>query len=68
LLKNGSVNTPVARQWLSSRDVMTATDTHTRIEELLEAVFSVWLVPSLYEYNECELSLAHRSSVLTAFS
>jgi hypothetical protein len=27
---------------------MAATDTHVEIEEMLEAVFSVWAVPRLY--------------------
>jgi hypothetical protein len=48
LLGNGSVNMQVARQWLSSRHVIAATDTHAAIEELLEAVFSVPSVPRLY--------------------
>jgi hypothetical protein len=47
LLGNGSVNMPVAMQWLSSRHVMTATHMHTTREELLEAVFSVRFVPRL---------------------
>jgi hypothetical protein len=48
--------TAVARQWLSRRHVMAATDTHVTIEELLEAVFSVRSVPRLY--NEDQLLLA----------
>jgi hypothetical protein len=36
---------------------MTATDTHATIEELLEAVFSVRSVPTLYIYNEDQLPL-----------
>jgi hypothetical protein len=51
----GSANKPVAWQWLSSRHVMAATDTHTRIGELLEAVFS--LRPVLRLYNEKQLPL-----------
>jgi hypothetical protein len=47
-------NTPVAKQRLNSRQVMAATDTHATIEELLEAVFSVWSVP--IQYNEDQLS------------
>jgi hypothetical protein len=39
LLWNGFVNTPVARQWLSSGHMVAATDTHATREELLEAVF-----------------------------
>jgi hypothetical protein len=49
-------NTPVAGQWLSSRHVMVATDTHATIEELLEAVFSVRSLPRLY--NEDQLPSA----------
>jgi hypothetical protein len=45
----------VARQWLSSRHMMAATDTHATIEELLEAVFSVRSLPNLY--NEDQLSV-----------
>jgi hypothetical protein len=55
LLGNGSVNTPVARQWLRSRHLMAETDTQAIIEELLEAVFSVRCEPRLY--NEDQLSL-----------
>jgi hypothetical protein len=51
MLVNGSANTPVARQWLSSRHVITATDTHA----IMEAVFTVWSVPRLY--NEGQLPL-----------
>jgi hypothetical protein len=53
LAGNGSANTPVARQWLISRQVMAATDTHATREELLEAVFYVWSVP--IQYNEDQL-------------
>jgi hypothetical protein len=49
LLWNGSANTPVARQWLSSRHVMAKTNTHvTTIEELLVAVLSVPSVSRLH--------------------
>jgi hypothetical protein len=41
LLENDSANTAPARQWLSSRHVMAARDTHATTEELLEPVFSV---------------------------
>jgi hypothetical protein len=50
LLRNGSANTPFAKQWLSIRHVMVATDNHATIEELLEAVFSVRSVLGLYMY------------------
>jgi hypothetical protein len=53
--RDGSVNTPIARQCPSSRYMIAAADTHTTIEELLESVFSVWFVPSLY--NKGQLSL-----------
>jgi hypothetical protein len=41
--------TPVARQWLGDRHVITATVTHATIEKLLEAVFSVGSVQRLYQ-------------------
>jgi hypothetical protein len=44
LLWNGSANTPVARQWLSSRHVIAATDTSV----IMENTFSVRSVPGLY--------------------
>jgi hypothetical protein len=40
---------PVARQWLSSRNVITASDKHVIIEEMWEAVFYVRFVPRLYK-------------------
>jgi hypothetical protein len=43
--RDGTANTPFARQWLSSRHVIAATDTHVTIEELLEAVFSSQSMP-----------------------
>jgi hypothetical protein len=55
LLGNGSANTTFVRQWLSSRHVIAATDTHATTEEPLAATFSVWSVPSLY--NEDQLPL-----------
>jgi hypothetical protein len=54
-----SANTPVARQWLSSRHVMAVTDTHATTEELLEAVFSVRAVTMLYKEDQL---LLHRVS------
>jgi hypothetical protein len=62
LLGNGSANTPLARQWPTSRLVIAETDTHARIEELLGAVISVRPVPRLY--NEDQLPL--RASLETA--
>jgi hypothetical protein len=50
LLANGSANTPLVRQWVSSRHVMAVT-----IERLLEAVCSVRSMPKLY--NEGQLPL-----------
>jgi hypothetical protein len=47
--RDGSATTPVARQWLINRHVVAATSKHATIEELLEAVFSVRTVPSLYK-------------------
>jgi hypothetical protein len=55
LLRNTSVNTPVAEQWLSSSHVIAASDTHATVEKLLEGVFSVRSVPNLY--NEVQLPL-----------
>jgi hypothetical protein len=53
LLGNGSVNMPVPRQWLRSRHVIAATDTHATIE-LWEAVFSVRSVPRLYNEDRLQ--------------
>jgi hypothetical protein len=49
LLGNSSANTPVARQWFSSRHLIVTT------EELLEVVFCVRSMPGLY--NEGQLPL-----------
>jgi hypothetical protein len=38
----------LCRQWLISRHMSAATDTHATVEDMLEAVFSVWPVPRLY--------------------
>jgi hypothetical protein len=46
-LENDSANTAVATQRLSSRQMIAATDTHAKIEELLEDVFSVLSVQSI---------------------
>jgi hypothetical protein len=51
LLGYGSANTPVARQWLSSRHVVSLV---TREYVILEALFSVTSVPRLYN-NEDQL-------------
>jgi hypothetical protein len=45
----------LVRQWLSSHYVMAPTDTHTIIEDLLEAMFSVRSVARLFA--EAQLSL-----------
>jgi hypothetical protein len=53
MVANGSVNTSVARQWHSRRNVIAATDTQAIIEDLLEAVFSVLSLSRLN--NESQL-------------
>jgi hypothetical protein len=55
LLGNGSVNTPVSRQRLSSRHVIAATDAYATTEELLDAVLSLRSVRRIY--NEDQLPL-----------
>jgi hypothetical protein len=51
LLGNGSVNTSIARQWLSkSRDRDHVTN--ATIEELLDAVFSVRFVPKIFKEDQ----------------
>jgi hypothetical protein len=37
LLGNDCINTPVVKQWLSSRYLIAASDTHAKIERLMEA-------------------------------
>jgi hypothetical protein len=58
------VNTPVGRQWFSSRHVTAATDTHGTIEELLKVMFSVRSVPRLLveEAVSLEFERVRRSS------
>lgn len=56
LLGNGSLNTPVAMQWLTGRDVVSAVHTDAVIEELLLVAFSVRSVSRLC--NEDQLSLS----------
>jgi hypothetical protein len=56
--RNGSANTLIARQWLSSRHVMAITDMHTTVEELLEAVFSVHFMPRLYKKDQLPLPVS----------
>jgi hypothetical protein len=51
LLSNGSTNTPVVRQWLSSRHVISATDTHVTIE-LLKVLCSVRSLSSLHNEDQ----------------
>jgi hypothetical protein len=60
--KVGSIKTPVARQWPNSHHMIAATDTHATIEELLEAVFPVRSVPSLYNEDQLPLPVS-RSKV-----
>jgi hypothetical protein len=50
LLENGSVNT-VPKE---PDNVTAATDTHATIEELLEAMFFIRSVPTLYKENVLE--------------
>jgi hypothetical protein len=63
LLENGSANMPVARQWLSNHHMMSATDTHSTIEELLEMVGSVWSMLSLYNKDQLPLRVQSRESL-----
>jgi hypothetical protein len=63
LLVNGYANTPVARQWLSSRHIIAVTDKHTTTAELLEAVFSVQSVPRLYNEDQMPLPVSRESNV-----
>jgi hypothetical protein len=58
LLGNGSLNVSVLKQWLSSLDMMTATDTHATTLEVSDAVFSVWSVPRLSNEDQLELSVS----------
>jgi hypothetical protein len=62
LLGNGSVNTSVARKWLSSHHVKAATDTQATTEELLKAVFSARSVPRLYNGDKLPLPVRLRVS------
>jgi hypothetical protein len=50
LLGNGSVNKPIAEKWLSSRHVMTGTDTQNN-----ERAVSLLFVPSLYAKDQLSL-------------
>jgi hypothetical protein len=50
LLRNGSVNKPLVRQWLSGNHLNAVKDKRATINELLKAVFPVWSVPRLYIY------------------
>jgi hypothetical protein len=54
-LRTSSANTPVDSQWLSSRHVIAATDTHAAMEKLLEEMFYVRSMLRLY--NEGQLPL-----------
>jgi hypothetical protein len=55
LLGNGSAYTPVARQWLIRRHVMSATGTQATVDELLEAMFSVRSMPRLHNEDQMPL-------------
>jgi hypothetical protein len=56
--------TPVAKQWLSSRQVLATRDTHSTMKELLEVVFSVRPVPRVYNEDQlpfdCRVQYLHR--------
>jgi hypothetical protein len=49
------VNTPAARQWLSSRHVTAAIDTYVTTDETLEPMFSVRSVPKIYREDQIPL-------------
>jgi hypothetical protein len=53
--------TAVARQWLSSHNVMATTDMHTTMEELLEAAFSVRSMPMLYTEDQLPLRVSRET-------
>jgi hypothetical protein len=61
LLRKGASNTPVARQWLSSRHEIATINTHAAIEELLEAVFSVRSTPRIYSEDQLPLPVSRES-------
>jgi hypothetical protein len=48
LIGNGCADTPVAGQWFSIRHMIAAADAHAKMEEFMEAVFSVRSLPRLY--------------------
>jgi hypothetical protein len=50
--------TAVARQRLD-KHLAAALDMHATIEELLEALFSVWFVPKLYSESHQEKLVSH---------
>jgi hypothetical protein len=58
LLRNGSANTPIARQWLDKRHVTSATLAYATIEEMLEAVFSIRSAAS--DTSHCGKATARR--------
>jgi hypothetical protein len=55
----------IARQW-GGKHISMATNTHVKIEELLEAVFSTWPVLRLYNEDQWTVSVlvASRSPYL----
>jgi hypothetical protein len=55
LLGNGSTNTSMPRQWLSSCHMKASADTHVTTEEPWEAVFSVQSLTRLYREDELPL-------------
>jgi hypothetical protein len=66
LLGNGSADTPVASQWLSRRHVMAAAHMYATMEELLEVVFSVQSLPSLYNEDQLSLRMSPEMAVRSA--
>jgi hypothetical protein len=56
--RNGSVNTPVTTQWLSSHHVKAITDTHWTTEGLLEVVFSVQSMSRLHNKDQLPLPVS----------
>jgi hypothetical protein len=50
----------ITRQWLSKRQVSTATLTYATTQEVLEAVFSMWSVQRIY--NSDPASRGHTKS------
>jgi hypothetical protein len=58
LLGNGSENTAVAKQWLSTYHVMAITYMHATTDKLLEAVSSVRSMLRLYKKGQLPLPVS----------